>query len=750
MALVLYGKETVEVLEKWANELFISVPNKNISLPQLKPPVFSTNSTITNIIPVKNTKALRLVWALPSLVNSYGCKPDGYLSHLLGHEGKNSLLSYLKHENLAERLTSYHDDIYTTASLIFIEIKLTQKGLKEYEYILEIVYAYINYLQSEPAQQWVFEELKAVAYSEFLFRSKQDPFWYVQKLSSRLEKYPASRVLTAPELYFEFDAALVKEVIGCLSLNNLQVYLLSQSHDKTDLIEEVYYKTLHKTFPIPEELVKKLKSPNVNQSEIQLGYPTPNPYITTVHSILSSEKEKHPTELIKSERLRVWHKKDTKFNIDKVFGQVIIYSNSCRFDVSAYIFVLAEIWNKILKERLREEIYLADIAGLKHDIEIDNHGLRITLNGFSEKYPKFFEFLIKAVADFLPSPKDEKAFDDIKNEYIVILKNYYFAKPYEQAQRSVYEANLTGGYFTLAEKLKAIESIEFADILWFAPKWLKNVYFEWLVIGNIKADVVLNMANTCVDLFVEAKSSSFLLPEEFLTLHVTKVPKNTEILYRALVKDENDTNSAAVSQWQFGAETDSLQGLLYLLENFLQEPCFNVLRTKEQLGYIVSSYTHKIRGILNIIILVQSSVKCPAYIFNRVSEFITAMHKEVNELDDEKYAKIVKSTLEGSLKKDISLKEEYMRYKFEVDSAAYCFERRKKIKDVIKSITKEDFRKAFTDKFVTNPRRLNIEMLNSGMKQEEKETLQESVKVFENLSDFKRNQNVWPQVYIRK
>lgn len=37
-----------------------------------------------------------LTWALPSLLHLYKSKPHQYVSWLLGHEGKGSLLSYLR------------------------------------------------------------------------------------------------------------------------------------------------------------------------------------------------------------------------------------------------------------------------------------------------------------------------------------------------------------------------------------------------------------------------------------------------------------------------------------------------------------------------------------------------------------------------------------------------------------------------------------------------------------------------------
>ena len=50
---------------------------------------------IYKIVPVKDIKTLELVWILPDKSEYYKNHPGKYLSHLFGHEGKGSLLSFL-------------------------------------------------------------------------------------------------------------------------------------------------------------------------------------------------------------------------------------------------------------------------------------------------------------------------------------------------------------------------------------------------------------------------------------------------------------------------------------------------------------------------------------------------------------------------------------------------------------------------------------------------------------------------------
>lgn len=64
--------------------------------------------------------------------------------------------------------------------------------------------------------------------------------------------------------------------------------------------------------------------------------------------------------------------------------------------------------------------------------------------------------------------------------------------------------------------------------------------------------------------------------------------------------------------------------LLQLLAHIIGEPCFNVLRTQEQLGYIVFSHSHKANMTLGLKIIVQSD-KHPQYVEKRIDLFVNSM-----------------------------------------------------------------------------------------------------------------------------
>jgi insulysin len=67
-------------------------------------------------------------------------QPLRYMSHLFGHEGENSLLSYLISEGWALELSSSFDHELWSFSTFSVDITLTKKGLENYEKVIEAVF----------------------------------------------------------------------------------------------------------------------------------------------------------------------------------------------------------------------------------------------------------------------------------------------------------------------------------------------------------------------------------------------------------------------------------------------------------------------------------------------------------------------------------------------------------------------------------------------------------------------------------
>lgn len=75
---------------------------------------------------------------------------------------------------------------------------------------------------------------------------------------------------------------------------------------------------------------------------------------------------------------------------------------------------------------------------------------------------------------------------------------------------------------------------------------------------------------------------------------------------------------------QCGVQEDNSNVFIDLVSQILYEPCYNDLRTQQQLGYIVYSGVRKANGAKGLRIIVQST-KHPAYVEQRIEDFLKSM-----------------------------------------------------------------------------------------------------------------------------
>jgi insulysin len=177
MSLCVIGSEDIETLEKWVVEKFSPVVNKEVVVPDLcveKPFNPEDLGKIVKFVPIKDKDVLTLFYSLPYCQKEFKTRPLDYLSNIIGHEGENSLLSYLKAEDLALELSSSPDHSMDAMTTFEIEITLTKKGLQNYETVIEATYQYLNELRKKGPSEEFYNDQKNVGEMDFMFADKKE------------------------------------------------------------------------------------------------------------------------------------------------------------------------------------------------------------------------------------------------------------------------------------------------------------------------------------------------------------------------------------------------------------------------------------------------------------------------------------------------------------------------------------------------------------------------------------------------
>lgn len=149
-------------------------------------------------------------------------------------------------------------------------------------------------------------------------------------------------------------------------------------------------------------------------------------------------------------------------------------------------------------------------------------------------------------------------------------------------------------------------------------------------------------------------------------------------MWTTSVPNPNEPNSALTYYVHLGSALEPrLRVLSALIINIISEPAFNVLRTKEQLGYIVTctSWTSIGDSEVGMRIVVQSE-RVPTYLEERVEAFLEEMKTKFEEFSDEEFAQ-QKSSLEKRWREaEKNMSEETNKYWPQIDNGYLDFYRR--------------------------------------------------------------------------
>ncbi|KAJ9144504.1 putative Metalloprotease [Pleurostoma richardsiae] len=143
MKLVVLGRESLQELESWVQELFADVPNKNLprlrwdDVAALDEPQLATQLFVK---PVMDQRLLNIDFAYPDEEELFASQPSRYLSHLIGHEGPGSALAYLKALGLAEWLWAEASARCPGTAIFTVDMRLTEKGMQQYREVLKILF----------------------------------------------------------------------------------------------------------------------------------------------------------------------------------------------------------------------------------------------------------------------------------------------------------------------------------------------------------------------------------------------------------------------------------------------------------------------------------------------------------------------------------------------------------------------------------------------------------------------------------
>ncbi|CAI5653427.1 insulin-degrading enzyme isoform X2 [Oreochromis niloticus] len=701
MGLCVLGRESLDELTAMVVKLFGEVENKNVPVPEFPEHPFQEQhlKQFYKVVPIKDIRNLYVTFPIPDLQKYYKSNPGHYLGHLIGHEGPGSLLSELKSKGWVNTLVGGQKEGARGFMFFIINVDLTEEGLLHVEDIIFHMFQYIQKLRTEGPQEWVFEECKDLNNVAFRFKDKERPRGYTSKIAGLLHYYPLKEVLAAEYLLEDFRPDLIEMVLDKLRPEHVRVAVVSKSFEgQTDMTEE-WYGTQYKQEAISEETIKKWANADLNG---KFKLPMKNEFIPTNFEIYPLEKESPsvPTLIKDTAMSKVWFKQDDKFFLPKAclnfeFFSRYLYADPLHCNMT-YLLL------RLLKDDLKEYTYAARLAGLVYGVASGMNAILLSVKGYSDKQHILLKKIIEKMATF---EIDEKRFDIIKEAYMRSLNNFRAEQPHQHAMYYL-RLLMTEVAWTKDELREALDDVTLPRLKAFIPQLLSRLHIEALLHGNITKESALGMMQMVEDTLIEHAHTKPLLPSQLIRYREVQVPDGGWYVYQQ--RNEVHNNCGIEIYYQTDMQTTHDNMLLELFCQIISEPCFNTLRTKEQLGYIVFSGPRRANGVQGLRFIIQSE-KAPHYLESRVEAFLCAMEKAVEEMSEEAFQKHIQALAIRRLDKPKKLSAECAKYWGEIISQQYNFDRDNIEVAYLKTLTKENIMEFYRERLtVEAPKRHKV------------------------------------------
>lgn len=689
MTLVLVGRESLDELEAIARQKFSSIRNNDKTVAPIEQPLFDQGvlPLTVQIKPEKSLRMLSIVFPTADDLSFYRQKPLGYLGNILGHEGRGSLLSYLKLQGWAEGLSAGLGLSYPGGATFNISISLTEAGVEHSDEIVTAVFQTINRIKLSTDRARLFDEQAAIAQQQFRYQEKSPAMGYASGLAASLRQYPPEDILRGGSLMSDYDEALVDRYLADLNPGNSIVTLTAPTVPVDQ--KTYFYSTDFSVSTTPQKQLDHWLAAGLNPA-IQL--PEANLFIADDLSLVDvSSGEKIPQQIIDQQGLRLWFKQTDKFSVPR--GSLFFSVRSPVASDSVEHQAKLQLLTAVLADELNELSYPASLAGLNYSLSPHMRGFSVKINGFNDKQ----DLLLTKILAGLASPAfDSDRFENIKSEHIRNLENTVKQQPYHLLMDEIPDLLYKNSWSNQA-LLSVYRALTLDEIKAYRSSLLAAGQIDILVYGNYLQQDAEDFARQIAKTLLKKMAA----PQ---AIEITKLAET--VWSREVASDYTDASYALYIQ---AVDTDKKRrAALGVTAQMLRADFYTSLRTEKQLGYIVSSGAYPVMDVPGLFFLVQSPVVGPAQLEQEVAQFLQQRFEQLGSITEDEFEQQRSAVLSRLSEEPQNLWEQSGRYWKNLSEGYYLFDFRQQLITAMKSLTFAQWRQFFVQDVIENNRRIHV------------------------------------------
>lgn len=247
----------------------LAVEFDNITNPPYSNELDNLNQ-IYYVKPSSSINSISIDWIIfKNHFDLYKSPPLGFITTVLGHENKNSVAFLLKKLDLITELSAFYKNNTKVYSTFSINLKMTSKGFDNWELVVCLIYAYIEYFKQNKVNERFLEEFKTQFFQTFSYDDNisNDISEIAVDLAEAFSNHSYKDVITKDYLFYGKDVGKIKEFFNYLDYNNINIYFSSKrlnfsntKFSELKLTKEKWYGVKFCKNSIPSSLISKWKS----------------------------------------------------------------------------------------------------------------------------------------------------------------------------------------------------------------------------------------------------------------------------------------------------------------------------------------------------------------------------------------------------------------------------------------------------------------------------------------------------------
>jgi insulysin len=645
---------------------FGNIPFKLKKEITIQKPIYDNFGKTFQIIPLSDIQRVKYIWEInPGFTKTN--KIYKIILELLTMLNKNSLSNFLKVNGLAEYC---YVNIEEEVGLFILNINLTKLGLTK----LNLIDGYVNYtinnLFSKDLTK-IIEYYRKINQLIFDNSDKMNSLVESHILAINMHKYNLNELLSGPELIpnisLKIDNTIKQQFNKCIKL------LISQDSKIINKIIDENYGTVYGE-------ITNIYSPEIL---FNLEFNIDNPFLDLkIQNNLKLCENLETPIFIKN---RFWFSGVTKFNEDIIKGG-LIFNNTKYFDTpKSYIYTVLAI--ECLTFYLNQELYNIFALHFYISLGMNNIYNNITLNYSCLNDPIKLNQFIDKTLQLIKSPVIP---DKVLVSNIMLLKENYLninnSNPWDYSSYYM-SSKLIENDYLIEPLIKEIDKVNKKELLNFISTLFDNTPISVLFCGALY--------NHQLPKNIPLIEKGILLPQYNFTK--IELPKDI-ILFHPNKEEKSNCVTITYELGNFEPNKWVHTFMTYLI---LEQPFFEELRTKKQLGYLVNFNLINYGDNYYIVQKVQSDKNCKI-LLNEINNFNKNIFNIINKINLDEWKISATNYLN---EKENSLSDIFNKFFSEIINRKYLFNRKQILIQNLINISIDTLKKFITTYLLENKKK---------------------------------------------